>query len=226
MKKEDLALFLGMLCGDGHLSIHNKKRVLKKGLETYHDYCTGFCNTNEKIMKLFSELFYKLFKVKGNFYPRERPNRKRIYEFNSYSNAVFDEISSLGFPIGVKKDVLKIPSIISNGSHQEKLNFFFGLLLTDGCIRKNKTMIFHSGSKLLLEDLSNLIEDLFKIKKEVKSYTQKERYTSYQLNLNKEETRRILSVPPSHNGIAPVLSLWENISLPDLLFLNKEKANK
>lgn len=225
MKKEDLALFLGMLCGDGHLSIHNKKRVLKRGLETYQDYCTGFCNTNEKIMELFSDLFYNLFKVRGNFYSRDRPNRKRIYEFNCYSNDVFKEISSLGFPIGVKKDVLKIPSIVSNGSNQEKLNFFFGLLITDGCIRKNQTTIFHSGSKLLLEDLSKLIDNLFNIKKDVKSYIQQERYTSYQLNLNKEETRRILSVPPSHNGIAPVLSLWGNLSLPDATFSKLEGKN-
>jgi len=206
MQKEDLALFLGMLCGDGHLSIPKKTRLLKTGPKIYYDYATGFCNTDEILMEIFSDLFYKIFLVKGNFYPRDRPNRKRIYEFRSYSKKVFEEISNFGFPIGVKKDVLKIPAIVSNGSNEDKLNFFLGVLITDGCIRKNKTMIFHSGSKIFLEDLSNLIEELFGVKKDVKSYIQREKYISYQLNLNKEESRKILSMPPSHNGIAPVLS--------------------
>lgn len=202
MHKNDLALFLGMLCGDGHLSIHNKKR----GLKIYHDYTTGFCNTNERITKVFNDLFYKIFKIKGNFHPRDRPNRRRIYEFNSYSKEVFDKISALDFPVGIKKDALKIPKIILDSSQDSKLNFFLGVLITDGCIRKNRTIIFHSGSKLFLEDLSGLINNLFNVKKDVKSYIQKDKYLSYQLSLNKEESQKILSVPPSHNGIAPVLS--------------------
>ena len=202
MSKEDFALFLGMLCGDGHLCIRTKRR----GLKIYHDYYTGFCNTDKRIIEIFADLFYKIFEVKGHFYPRDRPNRKRIYEFHSYSKETFNKISSLGFPVGVKRDKLKIPNIIFNGSKRDKINFFLGVLITDGCIRKNKTIIFHSGSKLFLEDLSKLIEELFKVKKDIKSYTQREKYLSYQLNLNKEESRRILSVPLSHNGIAPVLS--------------------
>ena len=93
MNNKDLSLFLGMLCGDGHLSIHNKRR--KYGI--YYDYVTGFCNTDERVMKIFYALFYKIFKIKGNFHPRDRPNRKRIYEFSSYSKKVFAEIKKLGF---------------------------------------------------------------------------------------------------------------------------------
>ena len=199
MSKEDLALFLGMLCGDGHLCIRTKK----KG---YKNYSVEFCNTNIKIIKLFDELFYKIFKIKGNFHPRNRKGRKEIFEFRSYSKESFDEISELGIPIGVKRDKLRIPRIILNSQRDSKLNFFLGVLITDGCIRKNRTIIFHSGSKLFLEDLSRLIDDLFNVKKDIKSYTQKDKYISYQLSLNKNESQKILSVPPSHNGIASVLS--------------------
>ncbi len=202
MDNKDLALFLGMLCGDGHLSIHHKKRESK----IYYDYVIGFCNIDKNIMESFQDLFYKLFGVRGNFHPRDRLNRRRIYEFNSYSKEIFDKISSLGFPVGVKRDILKIPKIISESSKESKLKFFYGVLITDGCIRKNKTIIFHSGSKLFLEDLSVLLHDLFNMEKEVKSYIQREKYISYQLNLNKEESQKVLLMPPSHNGIAPVLS--------------------
>lgn len=206
MDKEDFALFLGMLCGDWHLSIHTKRRVLKNTLKDYYDYYTGFCNTDERLLKIFSDLFYKIFNVKGNFYPRDRTNRKRIYEFHSYSKEVFDKISSLGFPIGDKRDNLRIPEIIKEGSVKEKLSFFFGVLITDGCIRKNKTIIFHSGSKLFLEDLSDLFLDLFCIKRKITEHPQG-KFISYQLNLNKQESRKVLDMPPSHSGIAPVLSL-------------------
>ena len=50
-KKEKLALFLGMLSGDGCLSIsHNG--------EGYRNYPINFCNTNKEIVKLFDDLFF------------------------------------------------------------------------------------------------------------------------------------------------------------------------
>ncbi len=90
MNKEDLALFLGMLSGDGHLCIRTKK-------EGYQNFSVEFCNTDIKIVKLFDELFYRLFNTKGNFHSRIRENRKEIFEFRKYSKDIFDCISSLGF---------------------------------------------------------------------------------------------------------------------------------
>lgn len=200
MQKEDLALFLGMLCGDGNLSIKTKK----KG---YKNYTTKFCNTDINIIKLFNELFFKIFNIRVNFYSRKREGRKEIFDFTSYSKEVFDKVSSLGFPIGVKRDKLRIPEIIKIGSREEKIAFLFGVIITDGTIKKNKdTLFFHVGSKYFLEDISELIYELIGTKKGIKTYLQKEKYVSYQLSLNKEETRKILSMPPSHNGIASVLS--------------------
>ncbi len=198
MEKEDLSLFLGMLCGDGHLCIRTKK-------QGYKNYSTEFCNTNINIINLFDNLFYKIFKVKGNFHSRKREDRKEIFEFRSYSKEVFDKISELGFPIGVKRDNLRIPKIVKDGSKEEKLSFLLGVFVTDGAL-KNKRMFFHTGSKIFLEEVSSLIYELIGTKKEVKTYLQKEKFLSYQLSLNKEESREILSKPPSHNGIASVLS--------------------
>jgi len=191
MNNKDLVLFLGMLCGDGHLSIHNKKRILKKSTRVYQDYCTGFCNTNLKIIENFANLFYKIFNVRGNFHSRDRLNRKRIYEFVSYSKKVFDEIVALGFPIGVKRDKLRILNMIKKSSAEDKFAFLFGFFITDGYLTKNKIR-FHSGSKIFLEEISTLIYELMGERKEVKSYVQKEKYLSYQLTLNKEESRKIL----------------------------------
>jgi hypothetical protein len=65
MDKEDLALFLGMLSGDGHLGVRTKKAG-------YKSYSVEFCNTDLKLVRLFDELLYKLFNVKGNFHSRVR----------------------------------------------------------------------------------------------------------------------------------------------------------
>lgn len=202
MHKESLALFLGMLCGDGNLCIKNKKR--KYGL--YHDYCTQFCNTNKEIMGLFSKLFFELFGLKVNIYSRKRDGRKEIFDFTSYSREVFNKIKEMGFPVGVKRDKLRIPEIIKRGSEIEKIYFLWGVFLTDGSLKKGG-IFFHTGSKVFLEEISDLIYSLFGTRKNVKSYKQREIFISYQLSLNKEESRKMLSMPPSHNGIASVLSL-------------------
>ncbi len=184
MKQGDFALFLGMLSGDGHLCVRTKK----KG---YKNFSVEFCNTDIKIIELFDRLFFSLFNIKGNFHPRTREGRKEIFEFRSYSKLVFDYLSSLGFPVGVKRDKLKILPIINLGTRKEKELFLKGILITDGSIRKNGTIFFHSGSKMLLEDLSKLIQELFGVKREVKEYQQKEKFLSYQLNLNKKESENL-----------------------------------
>lgn len=199
MDKENLALFLGMLSGDGYLGIRTKKAG-------YKSFSVEFCNTNLELVKLFDELLYKLFNVKGNFYSRVRENRKRIYDFRTYSKLIFNYISFLGFPIGIKRDSLKVLPIIWDGTIKEKVLFIKGFLITDGHIKKSGAILFHSGSKLFLEDLSQLIYELIGVKREIKEYLQKGKFYSYQLNLNKGESQKILSMPPSHNGIASVLS--------------------
>lgn len=201
----DLALFLGMLCGDGNLCIRTKK----KG---YKNYSVQFCNTDYKIVILFDELFIKIFNIKGNIHSQRRENRKEIFNFQSYSKEVFDKILGLGFPIGVKRDSLRVPEIIKNGSYEDKLYFLRGVFITDGSLKKGGWILFHLGSKVFLEDLSLLIYDIFGSQKKIKSYIQKERFISYQLSLNKEETKKLLLMPLSHNGSAMVLSLVDKMS--------------
>ena len=76
---------------------------------------------------------------------------------------------------------------------------------------KNKTIIFHSGSKLFLNDLSDLISNFIDIRKPIKEYIQREKYYSYQLNLNKKETELLLSQ----------MRTWDNGTPVALSFLSK-----
>lgn len=200
-KEENLACFLGMLCGDGCLPI-------KHNGEGFRDYSVNLWNTDKRIVEIFAGLFQDLFNENGKIYHEDRENKKRLYNFCKYSKRIVNKIKSLGFPEGVKRDILRVPEIIKNGERNEKIAFIIGFLITDGCLRKNKSILFHSGSKLFLEELSVLAEELFGNKKEIKEYVQREKFRSYQLSLNKKETEILLSEMPTwDNGNPPVLSL-------------------
>lgn len=187
-KKEKLALFLGMLSGDGCLSIsHNG--------DGYRDYPIQFYNNDKEKVLLFNQLFLDLFEINGRVSSRKRPNRREIWEFVKKSHKIADKIKELGFPEGVKRDVLRILPVIKNGSAKEKLFFIYGILITDGSIN-TKRILFHSGSRLFLEDLSKLISEFIYVKKPIKEYTQKQIYKSYQLTLYKAERDKLLSMCP------------------------------
>ena len=200
-KKEKLALFLGMLSGDGCLPLQHSG-------QGYRDYAVRFCNTNKGIVNLFGDLFFKLFGGHGKIRVTRRKDRKDLYEFCKYSKKIVNDLINLGFPEGVKRDILRVPKIINKGTKRERLYFIYGFLITDGCIRKNKTIIFHLGSKLFLQDLTKLINYSIKSNLKIKEYTQKGKYESYQLNLYKEDAARLLrNMPTWHNGTALALSL-------------------
>ncbi len=196
---EKLALFLGMLSGDGCLSI-------KHSGEGYRDYPIQFWNNDEKIVRLFDQLFFDLFEIHGRISSRKREKRQEIWEFLKHSHKIVNELRAIGFPEGVKRDVLRVPKIIFQGSNNEKISFIWGLLITDGCVRESGAISFHLGSKLFLEDFSNLISQVIGVRKPIKEFIQKEKYHSYQLYLNKDEGLALLSnVPTCDNGTRAVL---------------------
>ena len=198
-KREKLALFLGMLSGDGCLPIaHNG--------EGYRDYKICFCNTKKELVNLFSDLFLAIFSISGKVRYSDRKNKLRLFEFCKYSKEIYFKIKDMGFPEGVKKDILRVLPIIKNGTKKEKLAFILGVLITDGSLRKRGDILFHLGSKLFLEDLSYLISEFTGNRKKVVEYIQRKIYRSYQLNLNKLETEKLLlDMPLCDNGTRPVL---------------------
>ena len=187
MNRGKLALLLGMLCGDGCLT------EVTKSFRGYKNYVTAFFNSKEELMISFKNLLLEVFEAKGNYYPDIRENKKLTYAFRCYSRDVFDKIADLGFPIGLKKYKLRIPEVILKGSREEKLLFLKGLTITDGSIKKGGQIVFHMSSKLFLEDVSDLIYELFDLRKNIREYLQKEKYFSYQLLLNKEPSQEVLS---------------------------------
>lgn len=201
-RSEKLALFLGMLSGDGCLSIsHNG--------EGYRNYPIQFCNNDKNIVLLFAELFHDLFGIEGKIHSRTRIGRKKIWEFKKISIKIVSYLRELGFPEGVKRDILRVPKSIINGSQLAKKYFFFGVFITDGSLKKNRGIMFHMGSKLFLEDVSLLVGNLTGTKSIVKEYIQQEKYKSYQLYLNKKESELLLSNMPGWDNGTPTVLRYE-----------------
>ena len=188
MDRGKLALLLGMLCGDGCLI------EVTKSFRGYKNYVTAFSNSKEELMISFKNLLLEVFEAKGNYYPDIRENKKLTYAFRSYSKDAFDKISGLGFPIGLKKFKLRVPEVIWKSNRQEKLLFLKGLTITDGSIKKGGQIVFHMASKLFLDDISDLIYELFNLRKPIKEYLQRGKYFSYQLLLNKKQAQEILDL--------------------------------
>lgn len=173
-KGEKLALFLGMLSGDGCLSIgHNGQGS--------RNYPIQFYNTQKDMVFFFDKLFCDIYGINGHVTSRKRENRKRIWEFKKISREIFEKITDLGFPQGVKRDILRIPRIIKEGSDNKKLLFITGFIITDGYLIPKKGLLFHSGSKLFLEDLSKLISEFINMDKPVRKVDQG-KYTSYSIS--------------------------------------------
>ena len=186
MDLNKLALFLGMLVGDG--SISNRKNGFG-----YPTYSIAFWNTRREYVDLFSNLNSELFGSKGKINSRHRPNKKILYEFRIYSKPIFDYlVYNIGIPFGKKAAIIKVPELILKANKDIKKSFFLGLFLTDGGLNKRGNLHFHMASKELLLGLSHMIEEIWGFNKEVKNVIQKNKYFSYQLNLNIDESSVVL----------------------------------
>lgn len=194
-KSEDLAFWLGMFVGDGCLSV-------KKNGGGRRIYPISFFNTQKYQVELFASLSKELLNLDGKIRGRKRENRKVLWEFEKYSVKIYKIVNNdFEIACGKKALLVRIPSFIRNGGFSSKRNFFCGLLLTDGGIKKKDgSIIFHSASKALMLDMKKLVQSVWNFDREVREYTQRNHYKSYQLTLNKRQSLQVLSeMPRSHN---------------------------
>jgi intein/homing endonuclease len=202
VNKKELALFLGMLAGDGCLSI-------KHNGDGDRVYPINFYNTNKDYVKGFSILFVNLFDIKGSIRCRKRKNKQDLWEFEKYSKKIFTKINEeFEIPCGKKAPIVQVPSFILSGDIEEKKNFFLGVLITDGGIKKNRSIMFHSASKELIKGIITLIFDLWGIKRTMKEYLQRQRFLSYQITLNIKDSSIVLNdlAEVAQSGTAQIMT--------------------
>lgn len=190
---ENLGLMLGMFVGDGALPA-------KHNGEGYRNYQVCFYNTHLSYVVLFRGLLWNITGFWLEIRGRERANRKILWQIEKYSKDLFNLFHCMWeIPDGQKAKNVFIPSIVRNSGRDVKIAFFEGLLLTDGCVRSKETIIFHCASRILIDQLANLMNDVWGVKPRLRSYRQGP-YTSFQLNLNKGASVQVVDeLPRWHN---------------------------
>lgn len=145
---EDLAEFIGICFGDGHLNFEKKRYTYRLSICGHlindKDYIENYVTNLAK--KLFNHKPVLLYVNKINMLDSYILSKKLIYFINSY-----------GMPIG-KKTNLKFPKKIKKNQH--KLAFTRGLFDTDGSLgfRNNYPILsITSINKELLEDVNILL---------------------------------------------------------------------
>ncbi|GEM_PF-2010332 len=147
----DVALFLGLLFGDGWMT--DRKRALVKG-----DWKIGLVEDDKGVIDIFSELVKNVFNVKVAL-----RFRKTYYEAYFSSRLIYEVLNrTFEFPDGYKFGKLKIPKMI-NESKELLTPFLRGLFSTDGkfTIYKNYPRIgLDSATKEFIEEIYIALENL------------------------------------------------------------------
>lgn len=160
----ELAEFLGIMVGDGSLSISKKSKyyrlTISGHLENDYKYLTDY------VAMLIRRLFNK------NVYSW-RFGKKNSFAIAFSSKEILQNLNALGLPCGKKSQTIKVPEAVLHGNMKMKAAFLRGLADTDfsvvfhkGSSRKNYTYPIICGatsSKILAIQVISLLKE-FKIK--------------------------------------------------------------
>ncbi len=157
----ELAELCGIHAGDGYLRLRERNRgeVQISGHIEEKDYY------DKHVIPLVNNLFE--LNIKGKFF------RNNLYGFVCYQKILRNVLISLGFPLGNKSSVVKVPKEIINSEDEEILcRFLRGLFDTDGNLSFRKSYAginsfnkkYNHYPKITITTISkDLAEDIIKI---------------------------------------------------------------
>ena len=137
---EDIAYLLGVIEGDGSLSITKRK---KGG---YH-YLFRIYSGEKKYLDYLQILLYNLFLIKGKINKDKR--KKSLYYLLIQNATLFFYFAKLGSEIGRKK-IGNLPNIIKSNK-KYALNYLAGLVDTDGSISYKRIQLKQKRFNLIKE---------------------------------------------------------------------------
>ena len=183
---EDLAIATGMLIGDGSMP-------RKHNGDGKRNYLLYFGNTNKNLVIFFSDKIRNLFGLKGKIFRVDRDGKKPFYTYYCYSKNIVLFFINLGVDDGKKAIKVRVPNKILKSNKRIRSSLLKGLIITDGSIKADKTLMFHCASEGLLSDINRIIsQDTTVDSKIIKKFIQG-KFTSYQLSYKRGETEKICS---------------------------------
>jgi len=186
---KDLLYFVGVIVGDGSLPIkHNGQKQ--------RNYVVSIEKANRKfISSLLQPLVKEIFDINWSLITRKVEKKKKTWILYLYSKPLYRYLTQIfELPEGKKCYKIRMPSIIRNLKPHERIPFIAGVMDTDWGILGGDRFGVHCASKLLLEDTKNTLEELTKIKLNVRKFKQKNKYTSYQVMIPKRHKQKLFNV--------------------------------
>lgn len=144
----EICFLAGSIIGDGHL------RKDKSSVEIEL--------SSLEILGLIKKNFEKIFSIKLNLreVKDKRPNRKLRWRLAIYSkliNQLFNIVFEI--PIGKKSFSVTIPKLILNSNLESKKHFLLGLFLTDGGLKRKKSISFTCSNKAFALGIKSLLNE-------------------------------------------------------------------
>ncbi len=163
---KELAELIGIIIGDGHISINHGFLSNGDGYVRYNINIAGNSD-EEQYLKYVMNLFNSLFNLKL-VYKKVPDSKSAILRIHSKGLVQFlNEICEI--PLGRKTDIVFIPEIVKNSNEDIKYAFLRGLADTDFSVCfKNRTGKGHNypvikgsfKSRILIQNLENLFKEL------------------------------------------------------------------
>ena len=159
---EELAEFIGIMIGDGHLGHYTGKDGRERNYVNYQINIAGN-KSEEEYLNHIMNLFYSLFHVKL-YYTKDTAFNSIILRKNS--KGILQFLNNIcGIPLNHKTKIVEIPELIKNSEDDIKCAFLRGLADTDFTVTfKNRANKGHNypvivggfKSRKLVEDLEEL----------------------------------------------------------------------
>jgi intein/homing endonuclease len=156
----ELAEFLGIMIGDGH--IEDRKRTDRNSEKVYEMQITGNIKDKEYYINYVNPLIQKLFNIKFKVFERKKNNSIVLFKNSKAIHSFLKEKIDLV----ARKNNVRIPSIIRSGSSNIKSSFLRGLFDADFCLvikyKPNPYPVVQGSAKShkLICDVKLLLETL------------------------------------------------------------------
>ena len=162
----ELAEFIGIMVGDGHLNFSIGKQ--KTGTKLIRSDIAISCNINEEdYIEYIMKLFYSLFNIHLKY---SLDKRSESVLLRAHSKGLVQFINKVcEIPLNRKTDIIFVPNIIKNAQKEIKYSFLRGLADTDfslifryrvGKGHNYPTIKAGFKSKILVKELEFLFKEL------------------------------------------------------------------
>lgn len=190
---KETAYLAGVIVGDGHISNATKSKKDKSP-----DYRIHIEVCEEEFLKTIYEMIISIIKTKSPVKKKTKENKQDLFYFQ-FRNKSFHYFLTVDLEIskGKKSHIVRVPEKIFTSINLQR-HFLAGLFDTDGG-RRGKGIGFTSASKGLVDDTSQILENIDIIHRKEKWMNKKYEKEYFGIRIPQKEIDKFLNIVPVQN---------------------------